>query len=458
LLQADARFWLRGGGFEARAELHPAPVLLHSDLLRVEGETPEVRLQLRRAEENAAIGLGLETRGGRLDLPDYELSVVEIGVSARLEEKSGEGEIHVRELRDLQRPARVEPLGLRGRFEIRDSSVEFQLKLADSGENLVLEASGSADPTAPSARAALHLHPLVWEEESLQPAALFPFLEGQIEGARGSVEAAGTATWEGVRGSGEIDLVLREIGFASGSAEVSGVNGRIEIGGPFPPVTPPGQLISIALIDAGLELTNGLIEFQLRSDGMLALQKAEWQWAGGLVRSAGVLDPMADSQQLVLEVEGVDLAELLALVDLEGLEGSGTLEGEIPIFRSGEIVEIRGGELSAGPEGGWIRYRPPGGVEALASQGYGLGQLLGALDDFDYDFLQLTVDGDTRGEVEVAAHLGGFNPNFERGRRVEFNLNVEARLADLLRAGLAAYRVPEVIEKRLEEFEIPEVP
>ena len=68
------------------------------------------------------------------------------------------------------------------------------------------------------------------------------------------------------------------------------------------------------------------------------------------------------------------------------------------------------------------------------------------------------MDGDTRGEVNVAIQLGGFNPNFQRGRRVELNLNVEARLADLLRAGLVAYRVPEVILKRLEGFQVPEVP
>ena len=110
------------------------------------------------------------------------------------------------------------------------------------------------------------------------------------------------------------------------------------------------------------------------------------------------------------------------------------------------------------PEGGRIRYRSASAAEALASQGYGIEQLLGALDDFHYDVLEIIVDGDTRGEVEVAVHLGGFNPNFQRGRRVEFNLNVEARLADLLRAGLVAYRVPEVILKKLEEFQVPEVP
>lgn len=349
------------------------------------------------------------------------------------------------------------PLGLRGQLEVRDSTADYRLTLADTRGILALDAKGSADLASRTTRADLHLRPIAFEEEGLQPAALFPFLGDQVEAASGSVEAAGTASWDGARAAAEIDLALREVGFTAHGATVSGLNGRIEIAGPSPPVTKPGQLISIALIDVGLELTDGLIEFQLRPDGLIQLERAEWQWAGGAVRTAGLLDPMADSQQLVLEVVGVDLAKLLALVNLGGLEGSGRLGGRVPISRSGETLEIRGGELAGAPEGGRIRYRPSGGAEAMAEQRHGLEQLLGALEDFHYDSLRLSVAGDTRGAVDVAVHLGGFNPNFERGRRVELNLNVEARLADLLRAGLAAYRVPEVIQKRLEEFEVPEV-
>jgi hypothetical protein len=232
----------------------------------------------------------------------------------------------------------------------------------------------------------------------------------------------------------------------------------IEVRWASPAFTPPGQLVSIASLDIGLELTDGLIEFELRPDGLIDLQEAEWQWAGGTLRTTGLLDPALDSQDLVLLVEAVDLAELLALVDLEGLEGTGSLEGVIPVFRRGESIEIRQGELRGTAEGGRIRYRSTHAALALADRGHGVEQLLGALDDFHYDALEIRVDGDTRGEVEVAVHLGGFNPNFRRGRRVEFNLNIEARLADLVRAGLFAYRVPEVILKRLEEFQVPEVP
>jgi hypothetical protein len=211
-------------------------------------------------------------------------------------------------------------------------------------------------------------------------------------------------------------------------------------------------LISVAVIDNGFQLTDGLIEFQLLPDGLLDVREAEWQWAGGVLRTEGRFDPMADSQQFVLEVEGVELEELLALVDLEGLEGSGTLEGEIPIFRSGEVVEIRDAELRGGPEGGTIRYRPDPTVSALATREQGMDLLFGALEDFRYDALRLTVDGDARGDVSLSVHLGGSNPNFKGGRRVEPTVNVEARLADVLSSSLFAYRLPEVVVKKLEEF------
>ncbi len=456
-LRANAEFQLRDGAIEASASLQPVPVEYRSELLRVEGKTPEVELGIGRAEARAPFEFALETRGGRLDLPDNELSAKELSVSARLVEDGVQGDLRIGRLGSRHRPPLVEPLELRGSFGIRNSSAGYRLTLANARGSFALDAKGSADLTSRSARADLHLRPIAFEEGGLQPVALFPFLEDQVEAASGSVEVAGTASWDGARAAAEIDVALREVGFTARGATVRGLNGRIEIAGPSPPVTKPGQLVSIALIDIGLELTNGLIAFQLRPDGLIHLERAEWQWAGGAVRTAGLLDPMADFQQLALEVDGVDLAELLTLVNLDGLEGSGRLGGRVPIFRSGETLEIRGGELAGAPGGGRIRYRPSDGAEAMAEQGEGLDQLLGALEDFHYDFLRLSVDGDTRGDVDVMAQLGGFNPNFERGQRVEFNLNVEARLADLLSAGLAANRVPEAIQKRLEAFEVPEV-
>jgi hypothetical protein len=62
------------------------------------------------------------------------------------------------------------------------------------------------------------------------------------------------------------------------------------------------------------------------------------------------------------------------------------------------------------------------------------------------------VDGDALGPVVVSAALRGSNPDLEGGRPVEFNLSVEGELGDLVGAGMASYRIPEEIQRRLGEF------
>jgi hypothetical protein len=57
-----------------------------------------------------------------------------------------------------------------------------------------------------------------------------------------------------------------------------------------------------------------------------------------------------------------------------------------------------------------------------------------------------------RGELRIALHVRGANPSFHSGQPIELNLNLDARLLDLVRAGVAVYRVPAAVEERLREF------
>jgi hypothetical protein len=52
----------------------------------------------------------------------------------------------------------------------------------------------------------------------------------------------------------------------------------------------------------------------------------------------------------------------------------------------------------------------------------------------------------------VKVHARGRNPNFQQGRPVVLNVNVEAPVQSLLQAGLVAYRVPEEIEGQVKRF------
>ena len=78
--------------------------------------------------------------------------------------------------------------------------------------------------------------------------------------------------------------------------------------------------------------------------------------------------------------------------------------------------------------------------------------VLSAFEDLRWESLELAMNGDTHGIVEIKLHVRGRNPDYQSGRPIEFNLNVESRLADLLRQEAASYRIPAEIERRMAEI------
>jgi hypothetical protein len=55
--------------------------------------------------------------------------------------------------------------------------------------------------------------------------------------------------------------------------------------------------------------------------------------------------------------------------------------------------------------------------------------------------------------MKLVLRLVGVNPQFQEGRPLHYTLSLESRLADLLRQGVAAYKIPKQIEERLQRFE-----
>jgi len=346
-----------------------------------------------------------------------------------------------------------QPVEAKGTATVRDTRIDFDLIARNGGGELVAAVKGHHDLANGIGEAQIDTEPLEFSPDGLQPASLVPALNDWIALATGRVEARGTIGWdpEGGLHSG-LDLGFSDFSVSAKEGSIDNLNAAVRVDGPWPLSTPAKQLLSMAQIDFGLQLQNGLISFQLRPDGILDVASAEWTLAGGKVHTRGRFDPKATKQALVLDLTGLDLAELLRLVDLAGLSGEGRLTGRVPIERRGSSVEIKQGVISATPDGGWIRYQPAMGLAEAASQGQGFDVVLSALRNFRFHSLSATLNGDTDGPVNLALHLAGANPDYLSGHPIEFNLNVEAHLVDLLRNATAVYRIPKQIEERLAEI------
>jgi hypothetical protein len=446
---------LRAEGLRLRASLRDGELHLGSlDVLRAPGREP--------ADAGGAARLPA-LPVDRLELPDASLAldtasgVVEaapLALEARLDAPGGlpSGRLAVDRIRDLGSPPRFPPAALELRFAPEDDQLGFEATLGDAAGQLHARAVGSLDLAAGSGRATLSLDPLRLGEGGLAPGDLLPSLAALIPAARGSLEARGELTWSRAGVDGHVDLGLRDLALRTPAARFEHVDGVVRLAGPWPPFVPPGQLVSMARVDFGLELTNGLVRYGVTRDGVVEVESAEWHFAGGTVRTRGRIDPSARERPIELEVEDVDLQQLLQLVNLEGLSGEGRLAGRLPLTLRPGHVEIRDARLESSAAGGWIRYRPRGDAAALGVAGQALDDLLQALRNFHFERLSLAASGDAREALRVQVSLSGANPGHRDAQPYELNLNVEGRLGDLIRQGSAAYQIPAKIERKLDEI------
>ena len=145
-------------------------------------------------------------------------------------------------------------------------------------------------------------------------------------------------------------------------------------------------------------------------------------------------------------LRGIDLGAVLAL-EGEDLNGTGTLEGSLPIVLSAEGVQVNKGSIrTIGP--GVIRIAPS--LTRVVEQP-GLDFALKALEDFSYSSLEAEVDYNVKGDLLAAIRLKGRNPAIEKGRPIHYNLNVSENIPSLLASLRIQDDVNERIERRLRE-------
>ena len=268
----------------------------------------------------------------------------------------------------------------------------------------------------------------------------------------GEIALEGEIGWEDDRLESDLSLLIRELGFAIGPARLSRINSVIRFDSLIPLATPPAQLLSVGLLDIGLPLTDGLVSMQLRRDGLLAVDQLTWRLADGTIRASPfTFGSDVKDLTMILNAEQLDLEALLRLTPLDEVNGEGRIDGTLPLTIGGTAA-IEGGELAAsGP--GVIRYAPSSVPGVLQAGGESVTLMLQALENFQYDALNLTLNGKTDGETSIGLHLKGANPQLYDGYPVEFNLNLDGNLASLIQTNLDNYQIPDRIRERLQGFE-----
>ena len=135
-----------------------------------------------------------------------------------------------------------------------------------------------------------------------------------------------------------------------------------------------------------------------------------------------------------MAAEGIDLGELFKLLKVEGLSGEGTVSGVIPVvIEDGDIRVEKGALVSDGP--GVLRYAGPKAPGALGVSQEQSELLFGALANFHYQEIDLSLNGALNETVVLGLRLAGANPDFLDGYPFKITLTTRADISQLIARG-----------------------
>jgi hypothetical protein len=334
---------------------------------------------------------------------------------------------------------------------LSSANLKFNVHLSDENEWVVIDVSGTHSLHADSGSATVDMQPIRFRPGGFQPWDIAPALESQIQEATGQISLGGGISWNDGHVGSDLVLRLEELSIVTAEADLARINGVIALRSLAPLVSQPNQQVSIAQIDIGVPLTNALVIFSIEDGPLFAIENAHFDLAGGTVKMAPiVIDPGNPDTRIELQVTDMNLGAFLALADVAGLTATGLLTGTIPVdIRDGDII-IVDGRLDA-EEAGTLKYAPNEPPAALRGAGETASLVLGALADFRYDQLWLTLDRDAGGETGLGLHVRGSNPDFYDGYPIELNLSLTGELDRILRDSLVGYRIPDYVKEQLED-------
>lgn len=345
-------------------------------------------------------------------------------------------------------------LTLNGDGKIAGGKLSAQLNAitgAGGGVNLgKVKVAGT--PANRSYRVDLDLGPINFAVGGLQPAHLFPAAKAYIEDFSGTVYLVGPVTFAKGKAKADVKLGLEKLSGTAGPVQFLNMNGVIAIDEPWPVSTLPNQEIAIEQILAGLPMTNALVRFELAAP-VMHITEGRLDMAGGRASIAPTdINMTAAGQRMTLQIDQLSVSELFKVAGVAGLSGEGAISGTAPItlFPNGIIIDQAKFAANAP---GVLRYDAAQAPAALSSAGDSVGLALQALSDFRYKELVVTLDRRLTGDTDLGLHISGSNPSFYDGYPVEFNLTLSGKLDEVLRKGLAGYRLPSTIEEQLKELQ-----
>ncbi|MCB1671298.1 MAG: YdbH domain-containing protein [Pseudomonadales bacterium] len=345
--------------------------------------------------------------------------------------------------------------GLEGRLTAGSTalSADLTLNLNNRLQATLQIEQALADGSPGNGSAKLTLQNYVFTD-SFNLASLVSYAGLDLDLVAGSLDGDATINWQpgddgNWRLSGPLHVALNEVSGIVADSFFVGLDTELRAGITDGPGLASDGLLdaTLATVDVGLPLNR--IDWRYGFDtraGLYNLRDLHTDLLGGSLQIADFqYDINASQNRLQVALVNLDLATIVALANYPNLQVSGAISGYIPLLIAPGGITVEQGLVSALNPGGSIRYT----ANSTAIGNAGLELINQALSNYQFDNLDSEVSYDENGELEMAVHLKGRNPEFEDGRRINLNVTISDNIPTLLESLQAGRVITERLEQRL---------
>lgn len=396
----------------------------------------------RFAITNLNAGLGGSDIGGQFDGGDVRLAAVPLdlrGASGHWRYANdtltlGEGAFR---LIDRNADGRFEPLTARGgTLALHDNVITAAAVLRHpASDRVVTQVDLRHDLATARGHADLAVPGIVFDN-ALQPVGLSQRALGIVANASGTVTGSGRIDWSADQVTSTGTFSSNGLDFAAAFGPVRGARGTVRFSDLIGLTTEPGQRISLAAVDPGIEVLDGEVAFQLRGGQLLAVEGGSWPFLGGrlTLKPVNLNFGIEEERRYEFEIVGLDAAAFVARFELPNVAVTGLFDGTVPIvFDAAGNGRVEGGLIVSRPPGGNVSYVGDLTYEDLSPIA---NFAFDALRSLDYQRMTVAMNGSLTGEIVTNVNIDQVRQG--QGARRNFITRALANLPIQFRINISA--------------------
>jgi translocation and assembly module TamB len=239
---------------------------------------------------------------------------------------------------------------------------------------------------------------------NLQPDELTRLTEGVVALVNGTVRGQGRIDWSsGGKVISTGDFSTANTSLAAPFGPVTGFSTNVHFTDLLKLETSPHQIATVAEINPGIIVDNGVITYQILPNNLVRIERGEWPFMGGklILRETVLNFGVPSAKRLTFELQGFDAKRFFDSLGFQGIELSGTFDGVLPMIFDENGGKIVGGRLDSRPPGGELKY------SGTKLAGLATGIAFDLLSDIRYKSMIVRLNGDLAGEFATTLTIDG---------------------------------------------------